>query len=68
MAGKADEIIIPITTDKIPVQNKSAKGNSKVNGAAPKTENQITYLRPNLSPKGPPSNVPTAEAAKYQKR
>ncbi len=62
MAGNAEEIIIPITTDKIPVQNKSTKGNNKVNGAAPSTENQITYLRPNLSPKGPPIKVPTAQA------
>ena len=68
MAGNAEEIIIPIAIDKTPVQNKSTYGSIKVNGAAPKTENQITYFLPNLSPNGPPIKVPMAQEAKNKTR
>ena len=35
-----------------------------MNGAAPKIEPQITYLRPYLSPNNPPPKVPIADAAR----
>ncbi|MNR59486.1 hypothetical protein D3C85_1807490 [compost metagenome] len=64
MAEKAEEIINPIKTDKIPTQNKDTCGNKRVKGATPKIEIQITYFLPNLSPKGPPIKVPVATAPK----
>ena len=54
----------PIITDKAPVQNKFAYGNSMVNGAAPRIEIQIIYFLPKRSPKSPPINVPAATEAK----
>ena len=60
IAEKAEAKIIPIGTIKTPVQNKLACGKSNANGAAPKIETQITYLRPILSPMGPPNKVPAA--------
>src|SRR6202012_1104907 len=64
IAENADEIITPIITDNAPVQNRLAYGNKNVNGAAPNIDIQIIYFRPYLSPKLPPSTVPTATAAK----
>ena len=60
IAEKALAMITPIKTDSTLVQKRLACGNKRVKGAAPNIENQITYLRPNLSPKGPPNNVPAA--------
>lgn len=60
MAGKAEERIKPIKTDEILVQNRSKCGSNNENGATPSIENQIIYFLPNLSPNGPPINVPTA--------
>ena len=37
-------------------------------GAVPRMENQITYLRPNLSPSMPPATVPMAKAARKTNR
>src|SRR5450755_3473119 len=68
MAEKAEASITPIKTDSTLVQNKFTYGNNKVKGATPKIENHITYLRPNLSPKGPPIIVPAATAARNIKR
>src|SRR6266853_1101388 len=63
----ADARINPITTLKIPVQNKFAYGSSSVNGSTPKIEYQITTLRPIRSPTGPPKNVPAATAPRNAK-
>src|SRR5712671_2354673 len=60
----ADAKINPITTLKIPVQNKFAYGSINVNGNTPRIEYQITTLRPMRSPTGPPKNVPAATAPK----
>jgi hypothetical protein len=60
----ADARINPITTLKIPVQNRFAYGNISVNGSTPRIEYQITTLRPMRSPTGPPKNVPAATAPK----
>src|ERR1700686_4119302 len=60
----ADAKINPITTLKIPVQNKFAYGSSSVNGKTPNIEYQITTFRPMRSPTGPPKNVPAATAPK----
>src|SRR5882672_2296905 len=60
----ADARINPITTLKIPVQNKFAYGSISVNGKTPRIEYQITTLRPMRSPTGPPKNVPAATAPK----
>jgi hypothetical protein len=60
IAGNAEDNINPMGTINIPVQKILAYGSNKENGAVPKIENQITYLRPNLSPKGPPIIVPHA--------
>ena len=68
MAENAEAIIIPIKTVSRQVKNKFACGNNKVNGAAPKIENQITYFLPNLSPSGPPKIVPAATDARKIKR
>src|SRR6267142_779704 len=46
----ADARINPITTLKIPVQNKFAYGSINVNGSTPRIEYQITTLRPIRSP------------------
>ena len=46
------------------VHAKVACGISKLKGAAPKIEAQITYLRPTRSPIGPPSNVQIAVATR----
>ena len=43
-------------------------GRASVNGSTPRIENQMTYLRPNRSPSGPPAKVPTATAARNTKR
>src|SRR5713226_209342 len=60
----AEAKINPITTLKIPVQNKFAYGSSNVNGNTPRIEYQMTTLRPMRSPTGPPKNVPAATAPK----
>lgn len=60
IAEKAEAKIIPIGTIKTPVQNRLACGNNSANGAVPNIEAQITYLRPILSPTGPPISVPAA--------
>ena len=41
-------------TVSTPVQNRLAYGSSSVNGATPRIDTQITYLRPIRSPIGPP--------------
>ena len=58
MAGKAEESINPTQKLRIIVHSRLAWGISKLNGAAPKIEAQITYFRPIRSPTGPPINVP----------
>lgn len=68
IAENADAKIIPIGTTKTPVQNKFAWGNNSANGATPKIDAQITYLRPILSPIGPPNKVPAATANKNTNR
>ncbi len=68
IAENAEAKIIPIGTIKTPVQNKLAWGSSNANGAAPRIDTQITYLRPILSPIGPPSKVPAATENKKMKR
>ncbi len=68
MAEKAEASIKPMKTVSTDTQNKETKGKSKVKGAAPKIENQIMYFLPNLSPSGPPNNVPAATANKNIKR
>ncbi|MNJ27289.1 hypothetical protein D3C77_217910 [compost metagenome] len=50
------------------VQNRSAYGSNRVNGATPRIENQITALRPMRSPIGPPKNVPAATAPRNRNR
>src|SRR5260370_19012499 len=60
----ADAKINPITTLKIPVQNKFAYGSINVNGSTPKIEYQIPTLRPMRSPTGPQKNGPAATAPK----
>ena len=45
-------------------QNSLAYGSAAVKGSAPRIENQITFLRPILSPIGPPASVPSAKAAR----
>src|SRR6266404_313723 len=64
----AEARISPITTLKIPVQNKFAYGSSSVNGSTPRIEYQITTLRPMRSPTGPPKNVPAATAPRNANR
>ena len=64
MAGKAEESINPTQKLRILAHSRLACGISNLNGAAPKIEAQITYLRPTRSPIGPPSNVPIAVAIK----
>ena len=44
-----------MTTVSTPVQNRFAYGRARVNGSTPRIENQITGLRPNRSPTGPPT-------------
>ena len=43
-------------------------GMARANGAAPRMENHITYLRPKRSPNTPPASVPMAKAARNTKR
>ena len=64
MAGKAEESINPTQKLRIIVHSRLACGISKLNGAAPKIEAQITYFRPIRSPTGPPINVPIAVATR----
>ena len=64
MAEKAEAIITPIIIESRQVKKSEACGNNKVNGAAPRIENQITYFLPKRSPNGPPSMVPAATASK----
>ncbi len=68
MAGKAEASSRPMTTVSGPVQNRPACGNSRENGSTPRIENQITVLRPNRSPSGPPATVPAATAARKANR
>src|SRR5882762_8791646 len=64
----AEAKINPITTLKIPVQNKFAYGSTSVKGSTPRIEYQITTLRPRRSPTGPPKNVPAATAPRNANR
>ena len=48
--------IAPVSVD--------TNGKAKAKGAAPKIENQMTYLRLKRSPNRPPITVPMAKAAK----
>src|SRR5690606_9726540 len=54
IAENADDKISPTRTLSTTVQNKLAYGIARLKGAAPRIENQITYLRPYRSPNGPP--------------
>ena len=58
-------ILIALRT---PVQKRLAYGRTRLNGSTPRIETQMTYLRPSLSPSGPPKNVPTAVAARNTNR
>lgn len=68
IAEKAEARITPISMLNTHVKNNDACGSNKVNGAAPRIENQITYFLPNLSPSGPPKMVPAATANKKANR
>ncbi|MNY54403.1 hypothetical protein D3C86_1902730 [compost metagenome] len=68
MAENAEARMKPMTTLRMLVQNRSTWGSNKVNGATPRIENQITALRPILSPIGPPKNVPAATAPRNRNR
>ena len=59
---------MPMSTDSTPVQNSVAYGSTSANGSAPRIENQITGLRPNRSPIGPPAKVPATSAARKTNR
>ena len=50
------------------VHIKLVYGSIRVNGAAPRMDPQITYLRPYLSPNNPPPKVPIADAARKANR
>src|SRR5258708_10792483 len=52
----AEARINPITTLKIPVQNKFAYGSINLNGNTPQTEYQIPHFPPITSPTGHPNN------------
>lgn len=60
MAGNAEESMNPAPKLHMRVHVKLICGSSSVNGVAPSIEAQITYLRPILSPIGPPRIVPSA--------
>ena len=62
MAENADEITSPIMTASRMVSMKFTYGNANANGAAPRIDPQMTYLRPYLSPTLPPNTVPMATA------
>ena len=65
MAGNADESISPAQKLSTTVATRlSTWGMASEKGAVPRIDAQITYLRPNRSPAGPPSIVPKAVAAK----
>src|SRR6185437_13156606 len=68
IAEKADARITPMTTLSTAVQKRFAYGSTSVNGSTPRMEHQITYLRPTLSPTGPPMMVPAATAPSRMKR
>src|SRR5579863_9841090 len=68
IAEKAEARMTPIGTVKTAVQKRFACGSSKVNGATPRIENQITYFLPKRSPNGPPSKVPDATENVNMKR
>ena len=61
-------ITVPITTVSTGVQKRLACGRSSVNGKTPRIEPQITYLRPNRSPRYPPTMVPAATENRKRKR
>src|SRR5260370_21306923 len=67
MAEKAEAKMNPITTLRELVQKRLAWGSSKVNGRTQRMETHMTYLRPILSPTGPPIYVPAATAARKRK-
>src|SRR5690606_41722683 len=67
-AEKAEAIITPIPMDKVTTQHTPTWGSNKVRGAAPKIDTQMIGFRPYLSPNGPPSNVPTATAARNKNK
>src|SRR6185503_16423699 len=46
IAGNADAIIAPMTIESSEIQNKSAYGRMRVNGATPRIDSQMTCLRP----------------------
>lgn len=58
----------PIASVSARVHCKSTCGSSSANGTVPTIENQMTRLRPKRSPSGPPRIVPTATAARNEKR
>src|SRR5690606_21283956 len=68
MAEKAEARIIAIRTDTTTTQQRTTCASNKVKGAAPKIDTQLIGLRPYLSPKGPPSSVPTATAARTKNK
>ncbi|MNE07461.1 hypothetical protein D3C80_1000810 [compost metagenome] len=68
MAEKADARTRPMITESTEVQNRSTWGSSRVKGATPRMEIQITRLRPMRSPTGPPSTVPAATANRNANR
>ena len=68
IAENADARIRPITTLSTPVHSRFAYGSASVNGSTPRMDAQMTYLRPILSPTGPPMMVPAATAPRNAKR
>jgi len=68
MAGKAEERMVPMMTERMPVQRRLAKGSIRVKGATPRTENQMMYFRPKRSPSGPPIRVPKATEMRKRRR
>lgn len=62
MAEKAEERIKPIIMLNTHVAASPTCGISSVKGATPRIDPHITYLRPTLSPIGPPRSVPKAMA------
>ena len=68
MAGKADDRMNPEQKLITTVAASPTCGIARLNGAVPAIDSRITYLRPILSPTGPPTRVPAAVAARNTKR
>ena len=68
MAENAEASTSPMMKIRISVQNRLAYGKTRVKGATPRMDAQITRLRPIRSPTGPPTMVPAATANRNRKR